>query len=259
VISAALRRRARALARPFRRRFRLAVEDPSVPLSFDLGRDSRTLVVAFGGMAGALGMPPFEFFKATGGIPVKRLFVRDLHQAWYHRGIPGYGSTLQTAAAALRELLAGHQVERLVVAGNSAGGYAALSFGTLLGADTVLCFAPQTVLDLELLAAWDDHRWDDQLHELVDSGALDRRWADLHRALPPARCADTRYEVYYDRTHECDRLHAERLTGLEGLALHPLEGGAHDVALMLRDSGELERVLHRALLPDATGSGTVGR
>jgi hypothetical protein len=96
-----LRRGARTLALRFRHRFRQAVEDPNVPLSFDLGSDSTTLLVAFGGMAGQLGMPPFEFFKATGGIPVKRLFVRDLHQAWYHRGIPGHGDTLVDAAASL--------------------------------------------------------------------------------------------------------------------------------------------------------------
>jgi hypothetical protein len=252
----ALRRRVRTLVRPFQRRFRQAVEDPSVPLSFDLGHDSRTLIVAFGGMAGQLGMPPFEFFKATGDIPVKRLFVRDLHQAWYHRGIPGYGSTLESTATALGELLADHDVERLVVTGNSAGGYAALAFGTLLGADTVLCFAPQTVLDLDLLDSWADHRWDDQLRRIAQDGALDRRWSDLRAVLPLMRRADTRYELYYDRTLECDRLHAERLTGLEGLALNPLEEGAHDVALMMRNSGELARVLHRVLLPGVSASGT---
>src|SRR5271166_7076021 len=115
----ALRRGARSLSRPFRRRFKQTVDDPKMPLSLDMGRDSSTLLVAFGGMAGQLGMPPFEFFKATGEIPVKRLFVRDLHQAWYHRGIPGYGSSLEGAAAALGELIAAHDVERLVVAGNS--------------------------------------------------------------------------------------------------------------------------------------------
>jgi hypothetical protein len=246
-----LRRGARSLALPFRHRFRRAVEDPHVPLSLDMDVDSGTLLVAFGGMAGQLGMPPFEFFKATGEIPVKRLFVRDLHQAWYHRGIPGHGDTLRAAAASLRQLIASYQVERLVVAGNSAGGYAALTFGNLLQAHTALCFAPQTVLQLDVLERWQDHRWDEQLRELVAAGAMDAVWTDVRAALEQNASADTRYEVYFDETLEVDRLHADRLAGLGGVHLHRLRGGAHSVALQMRESGELERVLHVALLPDA--------
>jgi pimeloyl-ACP methyl ester carboxylesterase len=235
---------------PFRHKFRQSVEDTGTPLSFDLESDSRTLLIAFGGMAGQIGMPPFEFFKATGEIRVKRLFVRDLHQAWYHRGIPGHGATLQEAAASLGELIASHGVQRLVVAGNSAGGYAALSFGTLLGAHTVLCFAPQTTLELAALADMGDHRWDQELRELADAEALDPGWTDLRRALPQARRSDTRLEVFYDAALEVDRLQAERLEGLEGLALNRINGGEHSVARKMRESGELGHVLRGALLAD---------
>lgn len=246
-----LRRVARSAALRFRHSFRQDLEDPHVPLSLDMEAESPTLLVAFGGMAGQLGMPPFEFFKATGGIPVKRLFVRDLHQAWYHRGIPGHGDTLQGAASALAELVAAHRVERLVVAGNSAGGYAALAFGTLMQADIALCFAPQTVLEPDVLQRWQDHRWDGQLGELVAAGAMDPEWTDVRSALERDASGRTRYEVYFDETLEVDRLHADRLAGLAGVHLHRLQGGEHSVAREMRDSGELERVLHAALLPGA--------
>jgi pimeloyl-ACP methyl ester carboxylesterase len=242
-----LARRTRDFRSRFRRGFRRAVDDPAVPLSLDMGRDSHTLLIAFGGMRGQIGMPPFEFFKATGGIPVKRLFVRDLRQAWYHRGIPDVGATVTEVAEALERLIAHHDVDRTVVAGNSAGGYAALLFGTLLGVDTALCFAPQTVLDLDTLATMDDHRWDDQIRELVAAGALETRWADLRHALPQARRADTSYEIYYDDSFEVDRVHAERMTELEGVRLQRLQGGAHGIARDMRETGELERVLRRAL------------
>jgi len=243
----ALRVRSRRLARRFRRRFRREVEDPNVPLSLDMGQDSSTLLIAFGGMAGELGVPPFEFFRSTGGIPVKRLFVRDLLQVWYHRGIPGHGADIEQVAASLRAIVAANGVERLVVAGNSAGGYAALLFGTLLGADVVLCFSPQTVIDPEVLEEMDDHRWDEQLHALIAVGGVDRRWMDLGSALPAARSADTRYELYFDESFRADRLHAERLEGLPGLNVHRLQEGEHDIVREMRDSGELERVLERAL------------
>lgn len=223
-----------------------------MPLSLDMGRSSSTLLIAFGGVYGGLGVPPFEFFNATSGISVKRLFVRDLAQAWYHRGIPGYGETIEEFAHALDELIARHDVARLVMAGNSAGGYAALLFGTLLGADVALCFAPQTVLDLDVLAAMEDHRWDERLRELVDADALDERWVDLGRALPAVRRADTRYEIYFDDSFVADRLHAEHIADLAGVRLHRRPGGAHSVAHELRASGELRRILGEALAAEAS-------
>jgi hypothetical protein len=250
-VSGALRRRARRVAlalNPFRR----AVEDPHRPLSLDMRADSGTLLIAFGGMQGQLGMPPFEFFKATGSMSVKKLFVRDLRQAWYHRGIPGHGDGIEPVAAALTEIARAHGTRRLVCAGNSAGGYAALLFGTLLAADVVLCFAPQTVIELGALAEMEDHRWDEQLHGL--QGALDARYTDLAGALPAARRGPTAYELYFDDTFATDRLHAERLAELDGLRLHRLQGGAHGVVREMREAGELDRVLQEALRTRAAAS-----
>jgi pimeloyl-ACP methyl ester carboxylesterase len=232
---------------PFGDRFRLDLEDLKAPLSSNMACDSRTLLLAFGGMAGQLQIPPFEFFALTGEMPVKRLFVRDLHQAWYHRGIPGYGSTIEEVAESLRQLIARHDVDRLVVAGVSAGGYAALVFGALLSADRALCFAPQTTVDQDILAAMDDHRWDDRLELLTSSGSLDSGWTDLRDALPAARCADTHYDLYFDESFDPDRVHSERLAGLDGVRLHHVAEGEHEIARKMRETGELEQVLRSAL------------
>ncbi len=227
--------------------FRGNLEDPTVPLSADMAVDSRTLLLAFGGMVGRIGIPPFEFFSLTADLPVKRLFVRDLRQAWYHRGVPDHGSTLTGLADSLRGLLRRHEVQRLVVAGNSAGGYAALLFGTLLGANAVLCFAPQTVLDLDVLAGMDDHRWDDRLREHTAAGVMDARFTDLRPVIGAARRGDTRYGIYFDDSLRADRLHAERLACLPGVQLYRFGHGAHNVARALREAGALERVLQGAL------------
>jgi hypothetical protein len=245
-------RRGRAVAaaakRPFRRGFSRALEDPNPPYTADMSSESRTLLVAFGGLQGELGMPVFEFFKSTSDLAVKRLFVRDLRQAWYHQGLAGDDATLIDAADALRELIGRTEVERLVTVGNSAGGYAALVFGTLLGAETALAFSPQTVLDLETWAAWEDFRWEKQLRPLVETGVLDGNWTDLRSALPDARHADTRYEIFFDETHRLDRLHAERLADVEGTRLYRFGRGGHMLSLGLRRSGGLDRLLRRALV-----------
>jgi hypothetical protein len=243
-----LARRVRYLKRRWSepRRIR-SLEVPRESLSIDMDGHSHTLLLAFGGMLGRIGMPPFEFFSLAGAIPVKRLFVRDLHQAWYHRGMPGHGTTLMSVAESLRELISRHEVDRLVVAGNSAGGYAALLFGTLLEADVVLCFAPQTVLDIDVLGEIGDHRWDRHLKPLVADGALDTRWIDLGAALPRTPRGDTRYEVYFDDSLRLDREHVERLLGIENLRLYRFGRGRHHLVRALRDSGALERILQRAL------------
>lgn len=192
------------------------------PISLDMAADSRVLLITVGGLLGEMSMPSFEFFKATAGLPCKRVFLRDLHQSWYHRGLPGHATSLVGVADSLRELASAQQVDRLVLAGSSAGGYAALVFGTLLGADSVLCFGPQSVLELEALAEIDDHRWDDQLRTLFCSGAMNRDWTDLRTALPRVRWADTRCEIYFDDSMSSDRSHAERLRGIEGVRLYRL-------------------------------------
>jgi hypothetical protein len=92
-----------------------------------------------------------------------------------------------------------------------------------------------------------DHRWDDLLVPLVEAGSIDPRWADLSTALPPARRADTRYQIYFDDTLPVDRLHVERLLGLEGLRLYRFGSGRHNLVRALRDVGALERILRTAL------------
>jgi hypothetical protein len=235
------------LRRRFRGGFQRELEDPETSLVLDGRQQSTTLLIAFGGLRGKMGVLPFEFFKATGAIPVKRLFVRDLRQAWYHRGMPGYGDTLMDVAGALADVVERQHVRRLIVAGNSAGAYAALVFGTLLGADAALCFAPQTTIDPNELHSIGDHRWDEYLVPLDAAGAIDRSWADVAQALPAARRADTRYRVFFDDSLAVDRAHAERLIGLEGVSLYRFGHGRHRLVNSLRESGVLQRLLQREL------------
>jgi len=246
-IARSLSTRAGALKRRFLPSFRRGLEDPAVALSLDLDRESTSLLIAFGGIQGGLEIPPFEFFNATGGFPIKRLFVRDLAQAWYHHGARGHGSNIPELADSLRALLAPYEVDRLVVTGTSMGGYAAILFGSLLGADTAIAFAPQTVLERGVLDEIGDHRWDKDLARVAARGGLDPRWTDLRRVLPEVRVADTLYEVRYDPLLRLDREHCERIEGLPGVRLLPREGGGHSIARDMRDRGELEPLLRGAL------------
>ncbi len=250
-------RRLRSLKRRYRERFPKALEGDEDPMSVDMSDASSTLLIAFGGLRGRIGMPPFEFLKLTGEIPVKRVFVRDLRQAWYHEGLPPDGRSLADVVEQLRGLIDAHGVRRLVVTGNSAGGYAALVFGRLLAADVVLSFAPQTTIDLAQLAAIGDHRWDERLGDVTAAGALDPAWVDLRSALPSAGSSATVCKVFFDTTLAQDRLHAERLAGIEGVRLYRFGRGSHHLVRSLRDCGALSRLLREAVSPGEAGVGPV--
>jgi hypothetical protein len=229
-------------------RHRQVTSDRAV-LQFGMRSSSRTMLIAFGGIDSRLGIPPFEFLTFAEALRAKRVFVRDVRQAWYHRGLAGHGDCIASVAAALRELAARRRVERLVCCGNSAGGYAALLFGTLLRADVVLAFAPQTTLDPDELGRMGDHRWDEQIGALVSAGQLDPCWTDLRAALPLAQSVRTRYRVFFDHTHTADRRHAERLIGLPGLQLYRFGAGGHALVRELRECQALGHVLGNAMEP----------
>jgi hypothetical protein len=208
------------------------------PLELELDGDSTTLLLAFGGLNRGVGMPPFEFFNSVGKMPIKRAFIRDTRQAWYHRGLPGYGDTLADVRRTLEEVIASTQVERLVVTGASAGGYAAVLFGGLLQADVVLAFAPQATVDLATLHELGDYRWDDHLQPLTRAGLLDPEWLHLDH-LPPGN-----YRVFFDDNVKTDRLHAERLKDVA--RLYRFGAGGHMLVKHLRDRGALASILAAA-------------
>jgi SAM-dependent methyltransferase len=230
------------------------VEEPGAELrqaslpavKVDMGSDARTLLIVFGGVTGWLEVPRFDFLRVVRGIPVKWIVVRDLQQAWYHRGIPGHGATIAETADALSSLIARHDVERVVTMGASAGGYAALLFGALLDAEQALCFAPQTVLDLDVLARMGDHRWERHLASLAAEDALDEQWTDLLGVLGSAPAA-TRCHVYFDDSFHPDRAHAERLRALECVRLYRFGAGRHQIGRLLAKTGVLAPLLRRAV------------
>ena len=100
-----------------------------------LDEPGNVALVLFGGMNNQIGMPPFEFFRLTQDLPVKRIFLRDHEQAWYHRGVRGAGNSIDEVVECLTQLFVEAKVDKVLMVGNSMGGYAALLFGNLLGAN----------------------------------------------------------------------------------------------------------------------------
>lgn len=68
------------------------------------------------------------------------IFIRDIYKQWYISGINERYSDVNATVSLLKEKTAGY---RVTTAGNSAGGYAAVLFGILLGAESVFSFSGQ--------------------------------------------------------------------------------------------------------------------
>jgi hypothetical protein len=218
------------------------LKNPGCPLAVSASA-SRTALLAFGGIVGALGIPPFEFFNVTRDFPLTRVYVRDPDQAWYHRGLRGLTLNVRSTAHALGALLKERSAERTVLVGNSMGGYAALAIGALMDATEVHAFSPQTFIDSANRARHGDDRWASLIARTLARG--DPSLYDLLPLLEGYR-GRCRFVLHYGATHALDRIHAERLSSCASVTLRPHPASGHNIVRVLRDSGELARIISGA-------------
>jgi hypothetical protein len=230
--------------------FEALVSRPDTHVVLDLATESRVLLILFGGIAGGVSMPVFEFFRVTADFPVKKAFLRDPRRGWYQLGIPGVGDSAQAVKTLLDEVIARADVDRVVMAGASAGGFAALLFGAACQVDEVIAFSPQTFVDAENRSRANDDRWPEQIAAL-HANVADRGLAlDLREALPVG-AGKTRIQVHVSADDELDLLHARRIADRGGVHIVEHQQGGHRLVKTLRDRGLLEPILKDAA--DATG------
>jgi hypothetical protein len=228
--------------------FEELVARPDTHVVVDLSSDSRVLLVLFGGIAGGVSMPVFEFFRMTAGYPSKKGFLRDPRRGWYQLGIPGVGGTATDVQSLVTTMIQRADVDRVVMAGASAGGFAAMLFGTHCGADEVLAFSPQTFIDPENRRLAGDDRWQPQIDALHAAVAAKPATLDLLEVLPTAR-KQTRYQVHVSTDDPLDLLHARHIAGRPGVEIFEHERGGHRLVKTLRDRGLLGPLLIDALSP----------
>lgn len=215
----------------------------------DLAAPSPVLVIAFGGLTMSVGgIPPFEFFRVLNDVaPAKKVFLRDLRQSWYHRGVEGFAPDIAGVEAGLRRIVAEAEPRKLVTIGASAGGYAALLFGRLLGATEVHAFGPQTFIGPGQRLRHLDRRWPELWRSLMLSGRYQPRYGDLYRVFRRTPSHDARVVVHYCPADRLDTAHARRLGRHPDVELRLHDEGGHFLVQHLRDTGQLEPLL-RSLL-----------
>ncbi len=215
------------------------IKNSESSIAMDLSYPDKPLLIAFGGMAGKISIPPFEFFNMTAGLEINKIFIRDLSQTWYHAGIRGISEDIDGTADFLKKIIDESGSEKVIVFGNSMGGYAAILFGVLIKADIVHAFVPQTFINNMFYAISHDKL-------LFTQNNFPCKYFDLREVIQNQN-SEVDVNIYYDEFSELDRVHALHLSTLDNVKLHQYRYGQHKLVQLLRDTGELKNIITSSL------------
>jgi len=112
--------------------------------------NNKKIIISFSGRGSGMGtLPQFEFvnFLEKHFSNYERHFYLDKQLKWYHEGIDGISKSIDETARYLQKIIS--KFEEVIFIGSSAGGYAAILFGSLLKVNKIIAFKPQTIIKPE--------------------------------------------------------------------------------------------------------------
>lgn len=217
------------------------IEGSILHLKADISEKQPPMCLFFGGMGNA-GVPaPFSFVNMTKNmLDVERIYLRDLDRAWYHAGLRGITENISETALFLQSKIEEIKPKKIVTVGNSMGGYAAILFGVLLKADVVHAFVPNTLIDGTAPISYKELL--QKLHENYDN-----TFYDLKKVMEPSGYQGE-VNIFYDCTFPKDTKHANNLANFENVRFHTYEEGKHQVIKILKETGQLKKIILNSLL-----------
>jgi hypothetical protein len=217
-------------------------DDDGSAISESLVQGSEKLFLFFGGISGAIGMLPFEFYRSARILDYSKIFIRDFNQAWYQRGLSGVGDDAFAIGEYLRARIAKSGASQIVFVGNSMGGFAALLFCSMLQRGRVIAFAPQTFVSPERRLECGDRRWPRQIAVMHASRAA----TDIYELKPwiSDHYPDMRASIYVSSSDALDTLHANELEAFPNIEIHRFPDAGHAIVARLRNEGTLARILN---------------
>jgi pimeloyl-ACP methyl ester carboxylesterase len=166
----------------------------------------------------------FGFYRIAHQLSATALLVKDPANNWYNAGIDGVGATVDEIACSLRATLGDR---RIVTFGSSMGGYAAILFGCLLGAERCVALAPQTRLDSKL--------------PLSPAADVQLQAPDLQRYL--LESPSTNVRIFIGGSDLVDAYHAYRVADRQNVEVLVLPDAGHSVAETLAGTDVLREIV----------------
>lgn len=216
--------------------------EDNAPVLEEIHPGSKRLILAFGGIKGALGMPTFEFYQSANLLQDSKIFFRDLSQNWYHAGLPGISRDIDETCDYIRSRIDALQPEEILFIGNSMGGYAAILFSTLLNTGKVVSFSPQTFISPVKRLKAGDRRWGLRVFNTYVKSLFRPRYFDLYPLLAGAP-RDNSITIHCSSLDTRDLAHARQLSGFPNVEIRIHDIGGHRLVKHLRDNGTLKEIL----------------
>jgi len=205
-------------------------------VKFILKDNCNRLIISFGGICNGLGFPMFEFLNLMEDVSINKVFIIDIHQAWYHLGIDNIISTQSKLIDYLRVIINMHGREHTIFYGNSMGGYAAIKYGNLLAVDTVVAFSPQVFLSTSLRSKYKDTRWASQINNLRDKASTVK--LDIHKQIKTSD--KTTFKIHASLKDELDIIHASLIKYLPNVIVYEYLFGGHSLVKELKKINDLK-------------------
>jgi tetratricopeptide (TPR) repeat protein len=203
----------------------------AVSIYLELASSSQVLLIVFASRNDDRAHTKFQFRQLLSQVDIKKIFIRDVYDAWYNKGLKNIVDSIEGVAEYLKEQIEQIKPKKLITLGSSSGGYASLLFGFLLNADRSLAFSPQTKIprpqpfpDSALLVDCDPRYFN----------LLDLEWGNVK----------TICGIHYSEDFISDKDAAIRMEKLANFKLYSYKAGKiHNIAGWLKNQGKLESIL----------------
>ena len=206
--------------------------------SIDFKESGLPLVISFAGLGAH-----FEFRNSLSTKSINSIFIRDLSHQWYLNELTDIGNGVNEIRHFLNNQIIRMNPAQIIFIGTSAGGFAALLYGTLLKVNKIIVFSPQTFRS-KWLCLWNwDYRWLDRVADIYEHPCFDGRFLDVR---PYLKNFNGQINVYYGEDNRLDRIHARRIE-IGQVNLFALKSKEHNLAGQLRDSRKLNEIIDKML------------
>lgn len=212
------------------------------PVEVALSPNASSLYIFFGGIAGAIGLPPFEFYNSSKILDEHKIFVRDFAQSWYQHGLPGLSHDIYSTAGYLQTHIDNLKPARIFFVGNSMGAYGAMLVNEILGYGETIAFAPQTFISPILRLRHRDYRWGKQIFSTYRKSLFKKHIWDIKPVLLRQR-KNRKLSIFVSKSSRLDLIHATHIKDIPGVHIYPFEDGGHRLVKLLRDKGVLPAIM----------------